>query len=267
VAEYEQMLFKARALEDTLHRDNAHASGTGEIPPEERASQRRSHVQSMRQELLQTTSRLRELAEVIRQHDPDFLPHAKTLNAEDIQELAREAQATLALFRVTWAGSFIFLVFPDGNTDVIEVPTFTMEILNALMVKFEDDRPVDGWIMRYYTYQTALATGILPMILQAQQAWLETMEVTLGKLYMQLIQPVHQRLKEKGQANRDESMRLVIVPNRGLAILPLHACWWEEHGQRHYLLGPQSGSALKSSGSLVSRVAWCCGAKQPPRNK
>jgi CHAT domain-containing protein len=31
------------------------------------------------------------------------------------------------------------------------------------------------------------------------------------------------------------SKRLIIVPNRGLAILPLHACWWEENGEVKYL--------------------------------
>jgi CHAT domain-containing protein len=32
------------------------------------------------------------------------------------------------------------------------------------------------------------------------------------------------------------SNRLVIVPDRGLAILPLHACWWKENDETKYLL-------------------------------
>lgn len=219
VQEYERMLFQARALEDRLRR----AEGDGH-----RAEERGEwgeRVQRSRQALLQMNARLRELAEVIRQHDPDFLPHAKPLNFDEILALSKDAQATLVLFRVTEAGSFVFLVFPNGTTDVVEVPASTTDTLNELLVK-----PVDGWVVRYYEYQAALAEDNLAEAVRAHQRWLETMEETLGVLYKQLLQLVHERLKGVGTA------RLVLVPNRGLAILPLHACWWEENGSRKYLL-------------------------------
>ncbi|MFN3422887.1 MAG: CHAT domain-containing protein, partial [Armatimonadota bacterium] len=54
----------------------------------------------------------------------------------------------------------------------------------------------------------------------------------LRVLYQRLIKPVHERLKQASPVPN----HLVFVPNRGLAILPLHACWWEEEGARKYLL-------------------------------
>ena len=233
VEEYERMLFRARALEDELRR----TGGDGRRGEEERGIIAKEWEQ-MRQELTQTNNRLRELAEVIRQHDPDFLPHAQPLTADEIIALAQDADATLVLFRVTEAGSFVFLVFPDGKTDVVEVPGFTTEALNELLVKFEDGKASDGWVVRYYEYQMALAEGNRAKAVRARQNWLEKMDETLGILYQRLLKPVHERLKGWGEqvASTDRLPHLVLVPNRGLAILPLHACWWEEDGVRKYLL-------------------------------
>jgi len=66
-----------------------------------------------------------------------------------------------------------------------------------------------------------------------REAWHQQMEARLGALYRELLSPVHQRLRAKLGAGVHP---LLIVPNRALALLPLHACWWEEDGQRRYLL-------------------------------
>jgi CHAT domain-containing protein len=233
VEEYEQMLFRVRALEDALRR----TEGDGRRGEGERG-RRAVEWERMRQELTQTHNRLRELTTVIREHDPDFLPHAKPLTVDEIIALARDANATLVLFRVTEAGSFVFLVFPDGQTDVVEVSDFTTEALNELLVKFEDGEASDGWVVRYYRYQAALAVGNRAEARHARQSWLEKMDETLGTLYRRLLQPVHERLKgwQRRALPADHPPHLVLVPNRGLAILPLHACWWEEDGVRKYLL-------------------------------
>jgi CHAT domain-containing protein len=236
VHEYERMLFRARALEDQLQRGDGPDAGAETLPPEERAARRLRQMEEMRRELVQTQSRLRQLVDVIRQHDADFLPTAKSLTVEEITVLAKEANATLALFRVTEAGSFVFLVFPDGETDVVQVPEFTTKALTEMLVKFEGDKPVDGWVVRYYAYQEAMASRNIAMARQAQQAWWNTMDATLGQLYERLLKPVHQRLRDRRRETGDRLMKLVVVPNRGLAVLPLHACWWNENGERRYLL-------------------------------
>jgi len=233
VEEYEQMLFRARALEDELRR----TEGDGRRGEGERG---RTAVEweRMRQELTQANNRLRELTMVIREYDPDFLPHAQPLTVDEIVALARDANATLVLFRVTEVGSFVFLVFPDGQTDVVEVPDFTTAALNELLVKFEDGEASDGWVVRYYEYQAALAEGNRAKAGHARQSWLEKMDETLGTLYQRLLKPVHERLKvwQRHALPADHPPHLVLVPNRGLAILPLHACWWEEDRVRKYLL-------------------------------
>ncbi|MCI0487416.1 MAG: CHAT domain-containing protein [Blastocatellia bacterium] len=190
----------------------------------------------MRQARLQINSRLRELARTIRQHDPDFLPHARHLTLKEIETLAIEADSTLMLFRVTEEGSYIFLVFPDGETDVVQEPGFTSDALSEMLVKFEDDAPVDGWVVRYYAYQSAMASRNERAARRARNSWFDTMDATLGALYERLMKTAHQRLKDRQKETGGISNRVVIVPNRGLAILPMHACWWDEGGERRYLL-------------------------------
>jgi tetratricopeptide (TPR) repeat protein len=83
VEQYEQMLFRARALEDELRRtDGDGRRGEGE------RGRRAGEWERMRQELIQTHNRLRELTTVIREHDPDFLPHAQPLTVDEIIALA-----------------------------------------------------------------------------------------------------------------------------------------------------------------------------------
>lgn len=89
VHEYERMLFRARALEDQLQRGDGPDAGAETLPPEERAARRLQQKEEMRQELVQTLSRLRQLVGVIRQHDADFLPTAKSLTVEEITALAK----------------------------------------------------------------------------------------------------------------------------------------------------------------------------------
>ncbi len=250
VAEYEQMLFRARALEDALRRDGR----DGQLDDGQSREERMAQLQQERREAMR---RLDELVAQIRQHDPDFLPHAKPLNLTQIRALAQKAQSTLLLFRVTDEGSFAFLVYPDEQTEVVSVPDFTTERLYELLVRFEDGEAVDGWVARYYAYQKALALGDRGAIGQARQRWLEGMDATLGVLYEELVQPVHARLQQKRVRS------LVIVPNKGLAILPLHACWWEENGARRYLMD-ECEVRYAPSLTIFHR---CCEREQAGRNR
>jgi CHAT domain-containing protein len=269
--EYERLLFEARALEDWLRLMEGRGQWLGErlmeewgVPTQEMQQWTKEHYDQLRQQLDQNYTDLRRIIDIVCQYDPDFLPHAQPLTVDEIIALARDANATLVLFRVTEAGSFVFLVFPDGETDVVEVPDFTTEALNELLGKFEDGEASDGWVVRYYRYQEAyeayqkvsqealkernrakaeLAEALRAEVLHAHQSWLEKMDETLGTLYQRLLKPVHERLKvwQRHALPADHPPHLVLphlvlVPNRGLAILPLHACWWEEDGVRKYLL-------------------------------
>lgn len=229
--EYEQMLFRVRALEDLLRAAGEDRMTEGK--PFSGTTAQQQHLEQIRSELLDTQRQLEELVNVIRRHDKDFLPHAKPLTAEDIKRLASEANATLILFRVTEEGSFVFLVFPDGDTSVVQTPEFTTDHLNQLLIRRDDDGTTHGWALDYYVYKSAMTRNKKALAQEAFQVWLETMDSMLGAVYEELLKPVHQLLKNK---LGNEVSSIVLIPNRGLSILPLHACWWNKDSHRRYLL-------------------------------
>jgi CHAT domain-containing protein/tetratricopeptide (TPR) repeat protein len=198
---YEELLFRARALADELERPDP-----PDLPPDARETRRAQ----LRGEHQQVSRELDKVIADIRRADPAFLPAAQPLTHEQIVQLAQEAQTTILSLRVTEEGSYAFLVYPDGSRKVVVIPDFTLERLWELAVA--------GWAVDYYT---------------DREGWLQQMEARLSALYRELLSPVHQRLRAKLGAGVHP---LLIVPNRALALLPLHACWWDEDGRRRYLL-------------------------------
>jgi tetratricopeptide (TPR) repeat protein len=198
---YEELLFRARALADALERPDP-----PDVPPDERNEWRAQ----VRQELQQVSREIYEIQPELHRADPNFLPAAQPLTREEILQLAQEAQTTILSLRVTEEGSYAFLVYPDGGSEVVVIPDFTLERLWELAVA--------GWAQDYYT---------------DREGWLQQMEARLSALYRELLSPVHQRLRAKLGAGVHP---LLIVPNRALALLPLHACWWDEDGRRRYLM-------------------------------
>jgi len=198
---YEELLFRARALADALERPDP-----PDVPPDAHEERRAQ----LRQEHQQVSRELDAVMADIRRADPNFLPAAKPLTREEILQLAQEAQTTILSLRVTEEGSYAFLVYPDGSREVVVIPDFTLERLLELAVA--------GWAQDYYT---------------DRDGWRQRMEARLSALYRELLSPVHQRLRAKLGAGVHP---LLIVPNRALTLLPLHACWWDENGQRRYLL-------------------------------
>jgi CHAT domain-containing protein len=198
---YEELLFRARAIADELERPDP-----PDLPPDARETRRAQ----LRQEHQQVSRELDKVIADIRRADPAFLPAAQPLTHEQIVQLAQEAQTTLLSLRVTEEGSYAFLVYPDGSREVVVIPDFTLKRLLELAVA--------GWAQDYYT---------------DREGWLQQMEARLSALYRELLSPVHQRLRAKLGAGVHP---LLIVPNRALALLPLHACWWDEDGRRRYLM-------------------------------
>jgi CHAT domain-containing protein/tetratricopeptide (TPR) repeat protein len=198
---YEELLFRARALADALERPDP-----PDVPPDERNEWRAQ----VRQELQQVSREIYEIQPELHRADPNFLPAAQPLTREEILQLAQEAQTTLLSLRVTEEGSYAFLVYPDGSREVVVIPDFTLARLEELAVA--------GWAVDYYT---------------DREGWLQQMEARLSALYRELLSPVHQRLRAKLGAGVHP---LLIVPNRALTLLPLHACWWDEDGRRRYLM-------------------------------
>jgi len=196
---YEQLLFQARAIADELERPDP-----PDLPPDAREVRRAQ----LRQEHQQVSRELDAVLREIRQADPAFLPATQPLTREQIVQLVQEAQTTLLSLRVTEEGSYAFLVYPDGSSEAVTIPDFTLERMEELAVA--------GWAVDYYT---------------DRDGWRQRMEARLDALYRELLSPIHQRLRAKLGAGVHP---LLIVPNRALALLPLHACGWDENGQRRY---------------------------------
>jgi len=221
--ERDELLVKAQALEDS---EDDLLTQLYNVANDEERNLFHRQIEPLRRERVRANEGLEKLARRIQQADPDFLPYAPPLSLGEIKQVARDAAAALLLFRVTRFGSFVFLVFPDGETDVVEVPAFTADALSEVFGRADDDKRLDGWGMVY---------GRREMGDRGQVgAWMGFMKGALNRLHQDLIEPVRQRLRDK-RRHLNGSKRLVIVPNRGLAILPLHACWWEEGGEVRHL--------------------------------
>lgn len=214
----DSLLVRARALEDR-ERYLRERLSAGRTDGEQESDVLRQ-LGAVRRERIEAGSELEELGRTIGRAEPDFLPYARSLSADEIKQVAVEARAALLLFRVTEFGSFVFIVFPDGEMDVVEIPDFRAEDFEQMLVESEGGEPVGGWSVLYYRRQRG--------------AWLDFMVDALKRLYRDLLEPVRTRLRERSE-HMNGSKRLVIVPNRGLAILPLHACLWEEGGRAIYL--------------------------------
>jgi len=222
--ERDDLLVKAQVLED---RENHLLTRLHDTPADrEQEELLRRQIGPLRRERIKANEDLEKLAGTIRRAEPDFLPYANPLSLGEIKQAARVASATLLLFRVTRFGSFVFLVFPDGETDVVEAPAFTTDALSEVFGRGDDGGRANGWGMVYQQQR---------MIAKRQVGeWLGFMKAALNRLHRELMEPVRRRLRDKRQ-HMGGSERLIIVPNRGLAILPLHACWWEEGGDTKHL--------------------------------
>ncbi len=179
-------------------------------------------LRSVRQSIAALEVRFREA-------DPDYLAYAPPLEMGDIAGLAAAAGAVIVEFRVTREGTYVFLVGPDEKEvtagQVVEIPEFTDDALWQMLVGPEHDTPADGWLAKYDRFRRRPAS-LLP-------DWLACVARCTRALYERLLRPVHRRLQER----YPEARRLIVVPNKGLNLLPLHACWWEdEAGQRRHFL-------------------------------
>jgi tetratricopeptide (TPR) repeat protein len=193
---YEELLFRARALADELERPDP-----PDLPPDARETRRAQ----LRQEHQQVS---RELDKVLSGHPPrrPCLP-------------ARHAAPHARGDRATGAGGADHNPQPardgGGQLRLSGLPRRQQRGGRhpRLHAGAAWELAVAGWAQDYYT---------------DREGWLQQMEARLSALYRELLQPVHQRLRAKLGAGVHP---LLIVPNRALALLPLHACWWDEDGQ------------------------------------
>lgn len=79
------------------------------------------------------------------------------------------------------------------------------------------------------------------------QGWLETIESTGQSLWELLLGPVHERLQKLGLR---EGAPVILMPQGGLGLLPLHAAWREADGGKRYFLNDYTVSYAPSGYAL-----------------
>jgi CHAT domain-containing protein/tetratricopeptide (TPR) repeat protein len=234
--EYEQLLFRAQALERDMRRKGGQTTGE---------THHKYPVNRIREEFLQTHQEIEKIVARIRTTEPDFLLESLPLKFADMQQLARKMQATIVQLRVTQEGTFAFIITGKeeilSEANVISIPSFSSKTLDQLLVHREG-RQRDGWLVWYGDFMVHRNA-------ETRQGWFDCLEKTVEKLYIQLFCPIHQRLKQLG------IKKVIFIPNRDLSILPLHAMYYQENGQRRYLLDEFEISYAPSCGVLQRCIA------------
>jgi tetratricopeptide (TPR) repeat protein len=217
---YQGRLMIAREIERILSTPSssgmAPSDRAGAVPVRETLDQ----LRALRQEISECEARFREA-------DPNYLPFARPLELKEIGALASAADSVLIVFRVTQEGSYLFLLGPKEKEitpdQVVSLREFGDEALGRMLIETENGAPTGGWLVKYELFRTGQLSS---------WEWLACVEETTRALYERLLTPLHQRL----QARYPEARRLILIPNKGLNLLPLHAGWWEENGERRALL-------------------------------
>jgi CHAT domain-containing protein len=183
--------------------------------------------------LRQARAALYELVEEIRAGHPDFMPTG--LEVPGILELIPEGGALVAPV-ITSQGSAAFIV-PGGEQTieaghVLRLDDFTTADLHALLTGSEDN---PGWRRVYSAFRAGRVR--LP-------AWQEAIERFTGQLWDGLVGPIHERLAALGVG------RVLLMPQGGLQLLPLHAAWRIEEGAKRYLIDDYRVSHAPSAYTL-----------------
>jgi TPR repeat protein/CHAT domain-containing protein len=199
---YQQQLHEAQALERrmTMAPQDEQAAPQDEQAVGEHFAQAYAELGRMRAELHDRETRFRAA-------DPLYLPTAPPLTFAEVHAIVRQTQAVLVVFRVTDAGTFVFLLSGDDAditaAQVVPILQFTTARLQDLVAPL------------------LTSSGALAL----QERFGEVMQA----ISTELLQPVHARLQDY----YPQATRLILVPNKELHRLPLHAAWLDSAGSPH----------------------------------
>jgi CHAT domain-containing protein len=193
--------------------------------------------------LHQLRADLNRRIEGIRAEYPHFMPTGVDL--PNLLDVVPEGGALVApLF--TSKGSAVF-VLPHAigivtEEHVIQLEEFTDEDLHTLLQGSADKRYPAGRLGAYADYHISPTTGFF------RKKWFEAIETVGRELWDSLLGPVHERLKSHGLK---QDAPILIIPQGGLGLLPLHAAWRTVDGQKRYFLDDWTVSYVPSVYALL----------------
>jgi len=121
---------------------------------------------------------------------------------------------------------------------VVELERVTFTDIRTLLLGPADEPEPGGWLQAYASQGSD------------RRGWLAAIETTGKDLWDKFMGPVHQRLTEFGVS---EGAPVLLMPQGGLGLLPVHAAWRAVDGGRRYFLDDYtltyvpSGFALRTS--------------------
>jgi len=178
-------------------------------------------AQRLRADLTRARMELDQYEAQFRTADPSYQPMATPLTITDLHRIVQQVNAVLVAFHVTDSGTFVFLLSGDDTgisaEQVVRVPAFTRTVLNEQVVDF---------LLRHYHWLKRSSSNL------RRWSWMRHLEQITDNLYTNLLRPVVERL----QSRYPEAKRLLVIPNKGLNLLPLHAAQAGRNAQSHTLL-------------------------------
>ena len=205
----------------------------------------RKYYRDLTIELHQAREALNKLLGTIKQVNLGYIP--SNLEVSDILALIPSGGALVAPF-ITSHGGAVFVI-PYNTTSVtnahiLPLPTLTTDYLFELLQGIKNDSTLSG----------VLDTN--DRLLQnedynAQDNWFQQTIVTTSKLWDSLMEPIHKRLQT---LNLSSNTPILLIPQGGLGLLPLHAAWRLVDGQPRYFCDDYTVTYTPSAYALhVSR--------------
>jgi CHAT domain-containing protein/tetratricopeptide (TPR) repeat protein len=217
--DYAKKQLEARRLNHELALA-AHDSNTGALAWVS-STWKRQYTTKQGQAFYKVMEELQRLSDRLTSSDASFRLDVERLGNTAIQHFARQSRSGLVFFRVTPAGTYVFIVTPNGRRFASANPLTRDALDFQLGLNSSSTHP--GWWFKSSKNDL--------------RAWRDEMNKTLEKVGDTLMKQVSEILREERNKGGGTAFdRVVLVPNRALSILPLHACWWQESSARRYLL-------------------------------
>ncbi len=179
---------------------------------------RRDH-RELAQALNHVRTELKDAIARIRVAHPEFMSDGLVL--PEILALIPPGAALVAPL-VTSQGSAVFVVPAGlqsvGSEHVLWVDSYKEDDLQILLRVLTEEAQLSGWLGAYSNARTNVT------------AWLDTIETTGRILWADVIAPIAERLEAL------KVTQVLLMPQGGLGLLPLHAAWHEVNGIRRYFI-------------------------------